>query len=219
MLVPFHGARRCGDRDDQGPGDAGHREGLCSALPRREGRGGGTTGRSRPRPPSGGSCTGSPPCRRAASPALALTAGGSRLSWLARDRSARDARPGREGQEGAGPDRARRGRRPGVRADWLEAQGTSRSAHALPRRAALHAAFTCGRPSLPRAAGLRTWARRASAQPGAGRGRVPPRLAACFGFHFLAKGSLPSSPHPVPLKAWGMAVLCKFARGNRSVGR
>lgn len=36
----FSRSQACGDRDDQGPGDAGHREGLCSALPRLGGRGG-----------------------------------------------------------------------------------------------------------------------------------------------------------------------------------
>lgn len=89
-----------------------------------------------------------------------------------------------------------------MRADWLEAQGTSRSAHAPPRRAALHAAFTCGRPSLLRAAGLRTWVRRASAQPGPGRGRVPSRLAACFVFRFPGQGFSPLSPLPPKPGEW-----------------
>lgn len=90
MLVPFHGARRVGTEMIRGPGMRGTGKGSAALCP------GWGDGAEPARQPSGGSLyRGSPPCSRAASPALALTAGGSQLSGPAQDRSARDARPGR----------------------------------------------------------------------------------------------------------------------------
>lgn len=120
-------------------------------------------------------------------------------------RAAGRARAGRglTGWGGAGrPDRL---------ADWLQAQCTGRSADAPPRPAALHAAFTCCRPSRPSAVGFCTWVRRAP-------GSAWPVEAPCF-------------PSLLPVlvfqakkffrEGMGAAMLCKFAReiGRQVVSR
>lgn len=75
-------------------------------------------------------------------------------------RAGRRVSPGRWARGGAGG--AGRGLRGGALGpDWLQARRTCRSARAPPRPPAPHAAFTWRRPSLPRAAGSGTWARRA----------------------------------------------------------
>lgn len=200
-----------GDKGDRGCGAEGR---ALHSLPRLGGQGGASPASHAAPGPAHlpeGSCAGSAASySRPASPALAPRSGGSQRSWLARERSAGDAWPGRQGRGGAGPAAGRARRLAG-------GSGTSRSAHAPPRRAALHAAFTCRRPSWLRVAGLRTWVRCALSLA-----LVACASSACglfwfpFSWHRVLPPPCPSASSPVSPKPWELPC---FVNSPEEIGR